>query len=93
MTRPRFEVESSVKLFEVLSARATNGPAKRFKESRESRAPINTRVKETVKISTCSRHRARRKSAYSSTLAAFIPENELIANSYSFNLFNPDDCT
>jgi len=45
--------ESSVKLFGALSARATNGPARRFKESRESRPPINTRVKETVKISTC----------------------------------------
>lgn len=38
MARPRFEAESSVKLFGAFSARATNGPARRFKESRESQA-------------------------------------------------------
>lgn len=45
ITRPRFEVECSVKLFGALSARATDGPTRRFKESRESRPAINTRVK------------------------------------------------
>jgi len=83
MTRPRFEAESSAKLFGALSARPTNGPARRFKESRESRPPINTRVKETVKISTWHRawHGASRrpkKQLILSRLLIFIPGNESI---------------
>lgn len=80
MTRPRFGAASSVKLFGALSARATNGPARRFKESRESRPPINTRVKETVKISTCPASRAatsREALGFRSSANVFIPRKRI----------------
>lgn len=66
MARPRFGAESSVKLFGALSARARRMDRRDvLKSPARVGPPINTRVKETVKISTCPASRAARRVATS----------------------------